>query len=158
MDDPATRATRKQVDALIASLGDAVGVPDLALKDDACGLTFDDIAVTLAYDAEAGAMILTTVVEALDAKPEADALVRLLELNSILFNHEASVIGYDRDELEIFQLFRISAVDLSRERFIRWLERSLSLIETTREAIANALVAQPEEEDDFEERMSFLRP
>ncbi|MGJ0505566.1 MAG: type III secretion system chaperone [Methylocystis sp.] len=150
---------RETVGSLIAALGEAVGLSDLSLQEeDACGLSFDDIAVTLAYDEESGALVISTLLQSLEEPLDAAAMVRVMDLNAILFNHDAAAIVYDRDELAVFQLFRITAADLSKERFLSWVERSVSTIETTHDAVQKALAAEPEEEIMDPGEMSFFRP
>jgi hypothetical protein len=150
MTNETAQPMRQHVDSLVSALGDDVGIEGLSLTtDDRCGLSFDGIDVELAFDSESKTLFLSTVLEDLDAPLDRDAMVRLTDLNGVLFNHHSSCIAYDRNALEILQFCRVAATSLSQERFLGWVMRSIAAIEATRGAVRDALAAPIEDADDL---------
>ncbi len=159
MQEAPLKDQRRHVDGLIAALGETVGFPQLALEPDgACALSFDDIEVVIAYDEKSEALILTTILERVAEPPPAETMVRLMDLNAILFNRDVACINYNRKTQRITQAFRIDAPQTSSDRFVRWIERSLSRIEATRKAVHDALTDESDVAEDFGSELAFIRP
>lgn len=159
MTDETSKSIRNHVDSLVAALGEDLGVPGLTLSEEAgCGLSFDEIDIDLAFERESATLFISTLLDELGAPLDRDALVRISDLNGVLFNHESSCISYDRESLKIFQSCRIAATSLSKERFLSWVSRSVNAIETTRDAVRNALVAPTDEPEETHWEPSFLKP
>jgi hypothetical protein len=158
MQNETTGSLRQHVDALVAALGEDVGLPGLSLEEGACELIFGNTTITLVFDEESGALHILTLLEKLDAPLDRDAIVRLAQTDAILFSHEMSGVVYDRDALQILQRFRITAANLLKERFLEWVQRSLETIDVTRDAVRDAITVLPvEAPQSFVEALQFLR-
>jgi hypothetical protein len=158
MTNDTAQPLRQHVDSLVSALGDDVGIEGLSLTtDDRCGLSFDGMDVELAFDSESKTLFLSTLLEDLETPLDRDAMVRLMDLNGVLFNHHSSCITYDRIALEILQFCRLSATSLSKERFLGWVMRNIGAIEATRGAVRDALTPPIEDAEDLD-GPGFLMP
>lgn len=158
MHENTTHGRRQQIENLIAALGKQVGIPELSLeKGHACTLSVDDVIVTLRFDESRDDLALFTILQRVSEPLGVPGMLLMNELNAILFQREHACFSYNRETLDITQSFRIDAAQLTQDRLLRWIERSIATIERSRQAIADMLSAEPETLHDPGEDVAFFR-
>ncbi len=138
----AIRDCRQHVEGLFSDLGKQLGIAGLRLDEEgSCTLSFNEVMVTLGYDAELEGLSLFAILDRLPGPLREEGLARLMEFNATLFEQEQASLVYNQTSLLVAQLFRIDGRRLTGDDFLPWIDRCLATIESSRLAVWDFLAA-----------------